>query len=561
MIRNSTAARSFSSTVTSKLQRRREALIKSRYPEYAGNTSGKRLGGSFADPSKSPGKLDGSERFFDLEELQADFSRGLEKASTNPAELSRLLREYRSSVDENERSKRPMSEVKREKINQITKNLDYTASVKKAVVHKLRKHAILDGSVGESELLVPPLESKSDLRESGLIQFLESKTHSFVELYSQRVPSVVTSSLEEYKAAKKSAILFDESFRQLLSMRGQDAMFVIDHFATAAVRSLNVGDAIDTCIVDSKGYVLSTAVVLRQGEREYSILLAGNSKDRVFRYLAQYVVYSRQSGLDVSLEPVLTDVYSLYGPLGAEVMAKNAPSAIFGHQNLPLPSPEYLKHMLPMSFVTVDPCGSIILKHLDHYLLVVFTAGQRLHEVLYNPDILHGGVYALDMLRMETGTVRTDLDCPSVSTSPVKASLTHMVDQKKVREKILFGHERISSDLLKGTSHKRVLIVASSYVYGGCKILSSPHRHVIGETTSCAWNPELKRRVCQAYIKTEYAVPENPILVNVPLAIPERIEYRFKRRIVRQGAFRTVFRKLIPALVRPHNLSHNRDNT
>jgi glycine cleavage system aminomethyltransferase T len=92
-------------------------------------------------------------------------------------------------------------------------------------------------------------------------------------------------------------------------------------------------------------------------------------------------------------------------------------------------------------------------------------------------------------------------------------------------------------------------LVASKYIYGGCRILSAPHRHPIGEVTSCAWSPLLQRRVCQALIKPEFAVSDNPVLVTVPQEVPESIDARFKRRITKQGSLQNVFRKLVPARV------------
>jgi glycine cleavage system aminomethyltransferase T len=469
------------------------------------------------DPSKPVVRLDGSEKFFEsAAALDKELVRKVQEASADPAELSRLLSDLRADKEESEVLKRPMSEVKREKIKDVTR-MDYAQR--------------LGGEEPQKPLL----------RKSSVCLGLDCE---FVEMYGQAVPSAVSSTMSEYQEAKTGAIIFDESYRQLVTLRGQDALFVIDHFATAAIRSLNVGDAIDTCIVDSKGYVLTTAVVFRSDTWDYSILLHGNSKDRIFRYLSQYVVYSRQSGLEVSLEPVDSEVVSLFGPKVSEILLHAL--IIEGQTTISFPDISYLPHMPAMSFVKIGK-GCTVIKHYDHFLVITGPNGSDFFFKDIKKKFTLGGVYALDMLRMETGTVRPDVDCPSASTSPVKASLAHLVDQKKVREQILFGHQRISAELLRGCSHKRVALVASKYVYGGCKILSAPHRHVIGETTSCAWNVKLKKRVCQAYVKAEFAVAGNAVFVNLPLEVPESLEHRFKRRIVRQGAFRTVFRKLVPA--------------
>ena len=151
---------------------------------------------------------------------------------------------------------------------------------------------------------------------------------------------------------------------------------------------------------------------------------------------------------------------------------------------------------------------------------------------------------------MEQGEVRPGIDVTSDVCSPVRASLGSKIDLKKVREKVLFGHDRINRELAGHAKVPfRVGIVADQYVYGGCKLLSSPHRFPVGELTSCAWNPALQKRVCQGYIKPEFAVAGTQVLVNVPSAVPEAIDVRFKKRIAKQGAFQNVFRKLVGAKV------------
>lgn len=560
-----TITRRFGS-VTSKLQVRREAFIKSKYPEYAGSEvstpadsgrRGRRLGGLFQDSSKSPLKLDGTESFYgeDRAAIDAEFVDKLKKASGNPDKLNSVMSQYREALDLMESTRDPISHERSKKIKDVT-SIDFQTEQKRERPLKLPAVKARD-SVTQFPIVREEQElhhSLPRIRSSQATGFWEKMgAKKFVNISSTSVPAVISSSLAEYKAATTASAMFDESFRYGIEITGEDCVFVMDHFATAPVANLNIGDSVFTAILDSKGYVISTGLISRMGDQSFELLL-DEFKESVFRYLAQYTVYSRQSGMDVALRPSETTVVSLIGPHSIEALKnsisqENSPIKVFlGHEGEELPSLDYLTHLPPMSTITADT-GMTIRKLPDSFLLSL--PEESIDSILHSlaEKAMPAGVYALDMLRMEKGLPRPEIDVPSATSSPVKASLTWLVDQRKVRETVLFGHERISRELQRGVTHKRVGIVANTYVYAGCKIMSAPHRYVVGEITSCAWSPALGKRVCQAYVKPEYAAEGNPLLVNRPMAVPDSLNFRFKRRIVKQGAMQNVFRKLVEARV------------
>lgn len=546
-------------SVTSKVQRRREAFIRTKHPEYAGNTPaspddsvrrGKRLGGTFADPSKSPIKLDGSEQFVDLSdkaELEKRFTDRINLAASDPSKLGAILEEYHSALTDMDTAKKPVGEHRAEKIKSITK-IDYASARKK---------------VRPTKQVFPTLRDEHDtdspsMSESACNSLWRSRGAKFVDVHGIFVPSVFSSSLTEYSAAIHRAALFDVSYKKPLRLSGEDALFVIDHFATAKIRRLEVGDMVDSCIVDSKGYVLTCASVARVSDDTYDLILDGNDRESIFRYIAQYVVYSRQSGMDVVLRPVRPSaILSLIGPsagaLLVEALAGLHPESVtIGEESASLPSLAYLQALPAFTTVSVNLSNEQrigIYRKSDRFLLVLELSPETIEFFVNSLEAVPAGVYALDMVRMERGEPRSGIDIPASQTSPIKASLSHLVDNEKVRQHIVFGHDRLSKEQLKNVSHRRVGLVASKYVYGGCRILSAPHRHPIGEITSCAWSPVANARVCQAMIKPEFAVDGNPVIVTVPLAVPDTIDVSFQKRIVKQGSLQNVFRKLISAQV------------
>jgi glycine cleavage system aminomethyltransferase T len=149
---------------------------------------------------------------------------------------------------------------------------------------------------------------------------------------------------------------------------------------------------------------------------------------------------------------------------------------------------------------------------------------------------------------MERGFPRPGVDVTSLTT-PVKGALIWTLDQEKLRDRKLFGWKQISGQLAKAPSHRRVGFVADEYVHAGCRIVSSPHRRLIGEVTSCAWSPILKKRLCQGFIKPEYAKLGKDFFVSVPFDLPEDITKDVRARFLRQGMQRRKFRRLVTCRV------------
>ena len=101
-------------------------------------------------------------------------------------------------------------------------------------------------------------------------------------------------------ASPKPATLFDTSYRRVLRFSGRDREMLADHFLTTRLSKLRVGDAAFCCVVDSRASVLDLAFVLKSPD-EIVLLTEGADFLQLRNYLADYVAYSRQSGLECAM--------------------------------------------------------------------------------------------------------------------------------------------------------------------------------------------------------------------------------------------------------------------
>ncbi|KAF4694706.1 hypothetical protein FOZ60_007221 [Perkinsus olseni] len=411
------------------------------------------------------------------------------------------------------------------------------------------------------------------MRASGLGQVWRelSPEVRFGEYLETAVPLTHTTTLGEYRRARTDAVVADESYKQLYWITGEDRQMVADHFLTTGLRNMTPGDVQFSCIIDTRALVLDLCHVYVHPDA-VAILTEGHARPQLYDYLCQYVLYSRQSGLDVRIQPVtLQAVLSVHGPRASIALAEMVealPAARLETLNrvahpesgeaLQL-SPGAIIHQpfqSALEFHTDSASGVIIRggsigSGLDAFTLLLDVdadGASILRSLCTDHDVLPAGILVIDMLRNEAGLPRPGVDVTPL-TSPIRASLAWTIDQYKLRLHTMFGWKQIFAQLGGGPRFVRTGIILQSYAHAGCRLLSTPHRRPVGEITSCTWSPELKARICQAYIKPEFSKPGRNLLVSVPYNLPDGMKYSKKKRLLSQGVFRGQYRRLTAARV------------
>jgi len=345
---------------------------------------------------------------------------------------------------------------------------------------------------------------------------------------------------------------------------GRDRHMICDHFLTCDMMRMAVGDVCYALILDSHGLILDDAFV-RLEDNAIEVLTTGSAHKTVYDYLAMYISYASQSGIDVRVQPVEQTCLALQGPSSQSVLQ----SVLGGGKiraetadHIPLPS-HALSAMPFLSYINLylqqgeSPaqiaCIRGGLSGEDGFELVMprEAAESVANEILAHPEVSPVGVYALDMLRMEGGFHRTGVDV-TPRHNPIKASLMWCLSQRKMRDHIMFGWRRNFALMAKGPKHRRISLVVNGFAHGGCRVLANPSRQPIGEVTSVTWSPALGCRVAMALVKPEYARSDTHVLLSVPYDLPPRVAARNAKRfkdLLRQGTLRSSFRRLVPARV------------
>ncbi|KAF4666377.1 hypothetical protein FOL47_004113 [Perkinsus chesapeaki] len=236
-------------------------------------------------------------------------------------------------------------------------------------------------------------------------------------------------------------------------------------------------------------------------------------------------------------------------PIQSELPARFGPEPII-HQ----PFQSALEFHTPSASGVIIRGGTLA-SGLDSFTLLLDSdadGSALVRSLCKEHDVLPAGVLAVDMLRNEAGLPRPGVDVTPL-TSPIKASLAWTIDQHKLRLHTIFGWKQLFAQLGGGPRFVRTGIILQSYAHAGCRLLSTPHRRPVGEITSCTWSPDLKARICQAYIKPEFTKPGKcscrNLLASVPYNLPDDMKYSKKKRLLSQGIFRGRYRRLTAARV------------
>ncbi|MDQ8195547.1 glycine cleavage system aminomethyltransferase GcvT [Coraliomargarita sp. SDUM461004] len=141
----------------------------------------------------------------------------------------------------------------------------------------------------------------------------------FVAFGGWNMPVQYTSILEEHKAVREAAGLFDVSHMGEFFVQGSDAALFLDRLVVNAVASAPIGKAVYSPMCNSEGTVVDDLIVYRTGEEAFLVCVnAGNIEKDYGWFLKQ----AERWGLDVSIEDHSDDyaLLALQGPQAEAIL-------------------------------------------------------------------------------------------------------------------------------------------------------------------------------------------------------------------------------------------------
>ena len=141
----------------------------------------------------------------------------------------------------------------------------------------------------------------------------------FVAFGGWNMPVQYSSILEEHRAVREAAGLFDVSHMGEFFVQGSDAALFLDRLVVNAVASAPIGKAVYSPMCNSEGTVVDDLIVYRTGEEEFLVCVnAGNIEKDYGWFLKQ----AERWGLEVSIEDQSDDyaLLALQGPQAEAIL-------------------------------------------------------------------------------------------------------------------------------------------------------------------------------------------------------------------------------------------------
>jgi glycine cleavage system T protein len=311
------------------------------------------------------------------------------------------------------------------------------------------------------------------------------------EYHGALVPARFTDPAAEHLSVRKSAGLFDFSFRAKFCMKGRDSVRFLQRIVSNDVKNLAPGQGTYATLLTAQGHIVAD---FRIYCAEDSFLLDTDADllDKTIQALGRYIIADR-----VTIEPLPLCAVSVQGPqspvITEKILQRDLPAlAEYGHAAIELAG-------VPVRVVQASSTGE------EGYEIWVGADGMMHVWSAFSGqaagiDALFAGTEALESLRIEAGIGRYGADFGE-DTLPLEAGL---LDALSFTKGCYIGQEIVERARSRGHVNWKLVGLAIDSAQppaAGEKLLSEGNE--IGEVTSACVSPTLAKTIALGYVRRE----------------------------------------------------------
>jgi glycine cleavage system T protein len=315
------------------------------------------------------------------------------------------------------------------------------------------------------------------------------------EYHGGIVPERFTDPSAEHRAARRTAGLFDFSFRAKFVMLGQDRTKFLQRIVSNDVKNLSDGQGTYAMLLTPQGHIVADFRIYCTTD-SFLFDTDADLRDKAYGGLKRYIIADR-----VSLEPSELCALSVQGPQSHAVLQsavqKEVPSLPeYGHFATEVGG-------FPVRIVHASSTGE------EGYEIWADANGilgvwKTLLELAPSSGLLACGTTALESLRMEAGIPRYGSDFGE-DTLPLEAGLLNALSFNKG---CYIGQEIVERARSRGHVNWKLVGLTIDSPHppsAGEKALSEGKE--VGEITSACVSPTLAHTIALAYVRREFAEP------------------------------------------------------
>ena len=351
----------------------------------------------------------------------------------------------------------------------------------------------------------------------------ESLNAQFVEFAGWEMPVSYSGVLEEHKAVREAAGLFDVSHMGRFQVSGQGAKGLLQYLSTADISGLRPNQACYTLFCNNQGGVIDDLFIYKLERLSYLVCVNAANRGKCLNWIKTHSARFA----NVTIEDISESIAQI---------------AIQGPKSL-----EILKGLtdVDLSSIKLRSFLQSRLSGMDSYIARTGFTGERGYE-LFIPAIIAPGIWesimkegesfgikpaglgARDTLRLEMGYLLYGSDMDE-NTSPLECNLEKAVDLAK---EDFIGKEAILRQKEQGIERKIVgfELLQKGIPRHGYRIYSNGK--TLGVVTSGNFSPTLRKGIGLGFVLPNYSTPGAEVLIDIrgKVAVAQVVELPFYRK-------------------------------
>ena len=345
------------------------------------------------------------------------------------------------------------------------------------------------------------------MKKTALTHIHKSIGARMVDYAGYEMPLEYSGILDEHKAVRFNAGLFDVSHMGIFWVKGEGTLELLQKITTNDVSILKQGQAQYSCLPNGKGGIVDDLIVYNYDNNKFMLVVNASNIEKDWQWI------NSQNNFGAQLENASDDmsILALQGPKAKDIL-----QPLVEHD---------LQKLEPFTFISCQVAGvkDAILSATGYtgaggYEIYFHKNGS---EKLWNSIIEHGVAYGLkptglavrDLLRLEMGYCLYGNDIND-TTSPIEAGLgwiVKFVDGKDFIDRSLLEKQKKEGVARKLTGFE---MIDKGIPRKDYKLLNSSGKE-IGIVTSGTISPILQKGIGMAYVETNEARPGNEIFVEI----------------------------------------------
>eukprot|EP00878_Enallax_costatus_P000985 GHUV01001117.1.p1 GENE.GHUV01001117.1~~GHUV01001117.1.p1 ORF type:complete len:412 (+),score=112.07 GHUV01001117.1:159-1394(+) len=350
-----------------------------------------------------------------------------------------------------------------------------------------------------SRLQLRSFADDANLKKTALYDFHVAHGGKMVPFAGWSMPIQYKDSIMESTTwCREHASLFDVAHMCGLSLTGKDAVPFLESLVVGDIAGLADGTGSLSVFTNDKGGIIDDTVITKVKPDNIYLVVNAGCREKDLEHIGKHLEAAKGKGMDVSMA-VHDDrgLLALQGPKAMSVLQKLCDFDL---------SKFYFGQFAKFDIKGV-PCWITRTGYTGEDGFELSIPNTHLPEIaeafVSDPEVRLCGLGPRDSLRLEAGLCLYGNDLEQHIT-PVEAGLAWTIGKRR-REKFDFlGGEVIKQQLAEGVPIRRVGFISTGAPARQHSELKTLDGEVIGEITSGAFSPCLKKNIAMGYVKKPY---------------------------------------------------------